>query len=116
MACVGRKSVLLLAVCLCLFTTGKAQVPQLGNLNAFLKLMNANTTLSDILKQLNSTERQAMVDAVTGILGKFDLASLLENQFRDALNGIPLGQCGQHLQQIMNNSLLMATCTFSGIT
>jgi hypothetical protein len=116
MACTATKLVLLLALSLCLCTTGRAQLPQLGNLDAFLKLLSPNTTLSDLLKQLNSTQRQAMVEAVTQALGKFDLGWLIENRIMSGLNGIPLGQCGEHLQQIMNNSLLMAQCKYFGIT
>jgi hypothetical protein len=123
MACIKAKSLLLFAVCFCLFTTGKTQLPpwfgQLGNLNngtlsGLLKQLSANASWSDILKQLNmnSTDRQSMLKEITKRLGMFDLPSLLQSVVMDGLKSIPLGQCGRDLQRIRNNTVEMVACKF----
>lgn len=123
MACIGAKSLLLLSVFFCLFTPGNTQLPswlgQLGNLNGTLSNLlrqlsglNTNTTLSNLLAQLNSTDRRKMVEDISKSLGKIDFASLFESRVMNSLQRMPLGQCGQDLQRIMNNSVEMIACKY----
>ena len=119
MACLGAKWVLLLALCFPLFGAGKGQLPQwfgqLNNSNSTLsnlfKQINANTSFSDLIKRVNSTANgQRMVENFIKRLGNVNFASLLEDQVMQGLRNIPLGQCGQDLQQITRNNMKMISC------
>ena len=110
MFCRGAKSILLVGLLACLFVPAQTQLPQwfgqLGNLNGNLSGISANTTLSELLKQLNSTEWQRVLAAFGGV-NSYSSPYLTPTQLSN------LGKCGEDLQRIMNNSAEMLQCKFS---
>jgi hypothetical protein len=97
MACIGAKSLILLAVCFCLFTPGNTQLPpwlgQLGNLNGTLSnllrqlsRLNTNTTLPDLLARLNSTDAwRKMVEDISKSLRQIYVSSMFESRVMNSL-------------------------------
>ena len=116
------KLVLLLAASFCILVTpGKSQLPAwlglLGNLNgtgmtSLLKQLNVSSTQPDLLKLLNSTNGQKLLQGITKAVGGVDMVSLLGSQIMNSLRQLPLGECGRDLERISRNKEEMIACKF----
>lgn len=112
MSSLGANCILVIVLLACLFIPGRTQLPhwfeQLGNLNGSLSglQMNANTTIAELVKQLNSTADWQKVLTGTALGGEnADFSSYFSPARLDNL-----GKCGDDLRRVMNNSDVMLQC------